>query len=1116
MAASLAARCHRAFQAVDRDRGAALWRAGGVRLGLPRGFGVEGTVRGSRLYAVEVDWRQAERGELAGFCECPRFGEAGVCKHLWAAVLEIDLRGIARRVPGHQPLVLVDGLGERAVERPDDPGDDAAPSRAPVVSWTRGARPGPPAANPAGLPAAWRIHLGELRGSLSRAATGGAGSEAAGREIWYAADLQATRSHGSLVVRLFQRQRRRDTEWGKLKGFGYDFAALAGVADATDRGVLELLRAFPYSSWGSGGPAHDMLKVNAAAIPRQLYASVVPRLAATGRLVWWEGAGAPTDLEQRWSWDEAGAWRPRIAVERIPAGGVRLRGELVRDGAVRPLEAVVALTPGLVAFVDSVALLEAGETYPWVVLLKRRPVEVPAAEVDAALREIYALPALPTLVGDADLVLREERHPPQPFLRVRRPPAENRWSAAGELEVELGFSYDGTEVRLDDPRSAFPDPARWRMVQRDLEAERQILTAAGELPFHALDADRSTLRLSERQLGEVVDRLLEAGWRVEAEGRPLRPAASLRFAVSSGIDWLDLDLVADFGEQTASVAALLSALGKRQRFVELGDGSRGVLPQEWLDRYGPLASLAGGATAAGLRFARSQALLLDALLAEAPQVDVDAAFSRLRDRLSAGERPQPVTEPAEFAGTLRAYQREGLGWLHFLADVGFGGCLADDMGLGKTVQVLALLAGARDQPAAERLPSLVVAPRSVVHNWLDEARRFAPGLRVLDYGGTDRAELRRRIPEHDLVVTTYGMVRLDAAHLRSIPFSYLVLDEAQAVKNAATQAHKACRLLRARHRLALSGTPVENHLGELWALLELLNPGLLGRFHGRGRPASSEGRPREAELSDAELAAVGRAVRPFILRRTKAQVLSELPAKTEQTLLCTLDGSQRRLYDELRHHYQQALSAQIRTSGLARSKILVLEALLRLRQAACHPGLVDPDRAGEGSAKLDLLFTQLEELREEGHKALVFSQFTRLLGFVKPRLERAGIPYEYLDGRTRDRRSKVERFQNDPSCSVFLVSLKAGGLGLNLTAAGYVFLLDPWWNPAVEAQAVDRAHRIGQTRPVFAYRLIAQDTVEEKILELQQRKRRVADAILAADASVLQALTAEDLELLLS
>jgi len=372
-------------------------------------------------------------------------------------------------------------------------------------------------------------------------------------------------------------------------------------------------------------------------------------------------------------------------------------------------------------------------------------------------------------------------------------------------------------------------------------------------------------------------------------------------------------------------------------------------------------------------------------------------------------------------------------------------------------------------------PSLVIVPKSLIFNWMQEAKRFAPELRLLNYTGQERTDSAESINKFDLVLTTYGTLRRDISQHRKTDFDYVILDEAQSIKNATSQAAKACRLLRARQRLALTGTPVGNG----------------------------------SEL-------VARAVRPYLLRRTKTEVLSDLPEKTEQTLFCELGDQQRKAYDDLRQHYRNELTTRIGQQGIGRSRIAVLEALLRLRQAACHPGLIDANRIDDPSTKLDTLLEQLDEVLDEGHKVLVFSQFTSFLAILRRKLDERGRTYEYLDGKTTDRQSRVERFQEDSDCRLFLVSLKAGGQGLNLTAADYVYILDPWWNPAVEAQAIDRAHRIGQTRPVFAYRLIARNTVEEKILALQDQKRELAASIISADTGILSGLTTEDVEMLLS
>jgi SNF2 family DNA or RNA helicase len=538
-----------------------------------------------------------------------------------------------------------------------------------------------------------------------------------------------------------------------------------------------------------------------------------------------------------------------------------------------------------------------------------------------------------------------------------------------------------------------------------------------------------------------------------------------------------------------------------------------MLPEDWLARYGKFADLGESQTDA-IRFQPSQALLLDALLAEQQSLSVDPGFVHWREQLRSFSGIEPASPPATFEGQLRPYQQDGLGWLHFLQDFHLGGCLADDMGLGKTVQVLALMASRRDSTQAAdsaAKPSIVVVPRSLVFNWFMEVARFTPTLRVLDYTGPNRSEMLAQLDGADVLITTYGILRRDIVTLKALNFDYAILDEAQAIKNADSQAAKASRLLQAEHRLALTGTPVENHLGDLWSLFEFLNPGMLGRASVFQQITKTS----EAQ-DDAQLNLLATAIRPVMLRRTKAQVLHDLPDKTEQTVFCDLPPAQRQLYDELRDYYRTQLQQRVQEVGLKRSKIQILEALLRLRQAACHPGLIDPEHSGNPSAKLDALLEQLEEVIAEGHKALVFSQFTSLLAIVRKQLDARGMAYTYLDGRTRKRQERVERFQKDPSCPLFLISLKAGGHGLNLTAAEYVFILDPWWNPAVEAQAIDRAHRIGQTRSVFAYRLISWDTVEDKIVALQQSKRELAESIVAADGNLMRQLTAADLELLIS
>ncbi|HEU5116635.1 MAG TPA: DEAD/DEAH box helicase, partial [Isosphaeraceae bacterium] len=699
--------------------------------------------------------------------------------------------------------------------------------------------------------------------------------------------------------------------------------------------------------------------------------------------------------------------------------------------------------------------------------------------------------------------------PPTPCPTVRAP-MQTRGTDA--LLAELEFDYDGARVPSFPPGKVAVQTDRRRAIRRDVRAERNARERLEELGFRELKDfrfDPGTLEVPPKRVPQATRELVGGGWKVQADGLLYRPASDFKLSVTSDMDWFELDGRVAFGTQDVPLPEILDAARRGDTMITLGDGSIGMLPDDWLRKYGLLADLGTPSGDGALRFGKAQAGLLDALLAAQPGSKADSSFTKVRKELHAFEGIEPLEAPPGFQGDLRPYQQEGLGWLDYLRRFEFGGILADDMGLGKTIQVLSLLQRRRARRQS-RGPSLIIVPRSLVFNWLQEAAKFTPKLRVLDYTGPARHPSREDFRKYDLIVTTYGTMRSDIVELAKIDFDYAILDEAQAIKNADSQSAKAARLLKARHRLAMSGTPIENHLGELWSIFEFLNPGMLGSASVFKR--STGGASGQDEQARGLLA---KALRPFILRRTKQQVVKDLPDKIEATLHCDLEPAQRQLYEELKAHYRSALLRKD-AREIKGSKIEVLEALLRLRQAACHPGLIDPNRADEASAKLDMLMYQMQEVIDEGHKVLVFSQFTSFLAIVKKRLDAEKIPYEYLDGRTRNREERVDRFQNDPNIPLFLISLKAGGLGLNLTAAEYVYLLDPWWNPAVEAQAIDRSHRIGQTKHVFAYRLIARDTVEQKILDLQQKKRDLADAILNADNRVIQALTKDDLEYLLS
>lgn len=713
------------------------------------------------------------------------------------------------------------------------------------------------------------------------------------------------------------------------------------------------------------------------------------------------------------------------------------------------------------------------------------------------------------------------------------------------------FEYGSETFSWGTHEQARFDGNKKSLTMRSLSQEQarlQQLLDTGIAVQPADDTDDASFKIAAKDFVPLASALATLGWKVLWKGKPLRVATGVTASVGGQHDWFNLDAKVQFSGTEIALPQVLAALKRKEEYVTLHDGTLGHIPQGMLDRYAKIAQF-GEIHDDTIRFKPSQAMILDAMLESQPGVQLDGQFKDYRKKIQKFDGVKAVKPTKGFQGKLRSYQEDGLAWLNFLQEFKLGGCLADDMGLGKTVQVLALLEKRRirrvlkadakqaKKPVSatpdteltealgiskevdpwceavnqfKRKPTIVVVPKSLIFNWVEEAAKFAPKLRVLNYTGSDRKAVAYEFGEFDVLLTTYSTMRIDVQRLSQIGFDYAILDESQAIKNSSALVAKASRLLRSDFRLAMTGTPIENHLGELWSLFEFLNPGMLGNLSGF--KAMTRIKPDD-NTDNRAIEALAAGLKPFFLRRTKTQVLKELPEKTEQLLTCEMTKPQRKQYDELKEYYRVKLKKKVETEGLGKSKIHVLEALLRLRQVACDPRLVDP--AAKPGAKLELLQQQLEEVVGGGSKALVFSQFTSLLSLLKDQLDAAGITYEYLDGKTSNRAAKVKNFQENDDVQVFLISLKAGGSGLNLTAAQYVYLLDPWWNPAVEAQAIDRAHRMGQKDPVFAYRMTCKDSVEDKILKMQSSKKKLAESVINADDSLLRNLSSDDLAMLL-
>jgi superfamily II DNA or RNA helicase len=1074
-----------AFPADVRARGDQYFSERRVVTGRLSSTVVTAIVRGTVGYSVQL---RATPGLLAASCTCPYAADNGICKHIWATLRQADTERI------------LDSLVATAGPRADfmTPGDVSGQS-------PRSQRP---------QPSEWKSLLDGARRQMTQQPARDAVPPAAwpaDRRIVYIIDLAASRYAPGIVIELATEKQTPEGAWDLPVQFRIAADVWQTVPDARDRSIAQMLIGASTNPWGGQARPTEFVLRGAA------LETTLRLICETGRCrVRREPAERPVEAIR---WDDGPPWQLRLRVVR------QENNTCFVDAVLRRTHEEMLLSEPLMVHAEGVLLsrgalsrFDHGGAFALVTMFReRKSIEVPESELPALLETLYALPRRPTLELPPGTQVVEARTPPQPGVAIHPDPTP--WRNTHNRLAPF-FLYGGVRVSgppAESDASVF-DRGSLTVHHRDLAAEkaaRDRLVALGAREEWSYGDRVKSLTIHATKLTRLILDLVAAGWRVEAEGAMYRPAGQARATVRSGIDWFELDAGVRFGDIEVSLNDLLSARRSGASTILLSDGSRGVIPLDWLARLGPLT--AGGTLVDGvLRYSRSQTGLLDALLATLPDNDVDAVFEKARAELRTFDRVAPADPPPTFRGTLRQYQREGLGWLHFLRGFGLGGCLADDMGLGKTVQVLALLDSRRGTPGRAPRPSIVVVPRSLVFNWLREAERFAPDLRLLDYSGIGR-RIEMIGPDVDVVITTYGTLRRDAVKLAGIEFDYAILDEAQAIKTAGSASAKAARLLRADHRVAMTGTPIENRLEELWSLFEFLNPGMLGAssaFAALARLAGADGaEPGDTGPTGHEVLA--RALRPVILRRTKSQVAADLPARIEQTLTVDLEGAQRKFYDDLLEAYRRSVLERVDTVGLGKAKMHILEALLRLRQAACHPVLADSARHAAPSAKLDALIPALDELVAEGHKALVFSQFTAFLALLRERLDAAGVTYEYLDGRVRNRQARVDRFENDPACPLFLISLKAGGHGLNLVSADYVFILDPWWNPAVEAQAIDRAHRIGQTRQVIATRIVARDTIEEKILELQASKRALADAILGQDQGVLSQIGREELEMLL-
>jgi non-specific serine/threonine protein kinase len=691
------------------------------------------------------------------------------------------------------------------------------------------------------------------------------------------------------------------------------------------------------------------------------------------------------------------------------------------------------------------------------------------------------------------------------------------------IKFNLKFSYATKEIDYFSPNKEVMSLEKDIIyeISRDLEIEESIVDILNEnavvlhesLDEFVLEGD--LIDFVTTNLPKIIGHGIEVlGEEKLFNFKLVKNKPQMTLNVSSNVDWFNLKGEVSFGKEKVDVREVMEAIFQNKRFIQLSGDKKAVIPKEWVDR---LKSYSGFFDLSGkdMRLSKYHANLLENISEITSSVDMDKGVMEVISKFKKLKKITPATLSPNINAKLRDYQKAGHDWLSFLRDAGFNGILADDMGLGKTVQALSILQKIKDE--GKKKPFLIVVPTSLVFNWKNEIKKFTPDMSYYLHHGLNRVNGKTKrnkekfneiLNEKDIIITTYGTLRNDLEMFKETEFEYIILDEAHVIKNPLSISAKTVCDLRGKNKLILSGTPIQNNLTEIWSLFNFLNPGYLGNYDFfRENFVMPVERNQDTKAGES----LRKLIAPFILRRSKEMIASELPAKTETVLCVSQTPREKEIYNNWKAYYKNEINTIIKEKGVGKSKMKILEGLTKLRQICLHPKMIDSKYEGS-SAKFDLLMMEIEKLMSEGHKVLIFSSFVKMLTIVKGEFEDRGLKYSYLDGKTKDRETVVSDFQKSEKAQSFLISIKAGGLGLNLTGADYVFIIDPWWNPAVEMQAMDRAHRLGQKKKVFVYKLIAKDTIEEKILELQKSKKKLVKDLIVEEKSLLKDINTKDLE----
>lgn len=1056
------------FSSASRIRGEILFDEKAVRLDDSLNdaevcFCVQGSQK--EPYDISIKWDDDEQNEsgreLTVSCDCPHFRDGSMCKHLYAAFLYVELSTGSVEFPVCSEYQLV--RQEDMYSQIFRIGPSSQPTRR-TKSWTR--------------------RLDEIAEDFSDDMSWDfRHPDSKTRRVWFILQSDRYEHSEDILLTIEQQELLKSGSWGKLKSIPTQQDPVKLFSDPNEQEILDQIYSGPHFA----GYHFNYYNSSCIRLRPKVAQDLLPKICALGRLI------HSQDMYQTmnpisWCATRNCKFQAKILDKKNNyelAGYLQIEGDTYES---LPMDSKPFSLVGSYIVVDNTMMPfnDNGQRI-WLTSLRQSgALSVPKKHAQKFAQKIWTIAGGLHIDRPDDFPAKPPVSVPSPILRLE-PPYHPQF-----MKAQLLFRYDGLEIPATHQSIVLPGKKFVRL--RDEKREMELTDDLAEFAKLGHLKSQGFVQLHSDNLQQQIETLISKGWEVELLRQKLRVSTEFSVQTSSGIDWFELQGSATFGDESLDLPTLLKKIDEHSRFIKLSDGSMGILPDMWFRSIQRLKYNAEVDKSNKVKISKFNAAFLSAenddfLKHFKPDKSYKKFITDLFDDKLTNFKVQPTSE---FKGKLRPYQLTGLRWLAKMQHVKAGACLADDMGLGKTVQVLAHLQRLKADDKNYNEPVLLVVPRSLLDNWQRECRKFTPDLECIEYYGPGRKSKISQLSHADVVITTYSVLLKDNEDLQKLRYYYLILDEAQYIKNNRSKTYKACCEIAARHRLALSGTPVENHLGEFVALFDFLNPNTLKQTKKLSQLVDSALGNSDSDT----LSLLARAFSPFVLRRKKQDVLKELPEKIEKVIYCDLTNRAKSEYFELKKYYQTSLLNKAEVLGAEKVQMHFLEALLRLRQCACDIRLLDPNATVKSSAKVEVLLEHLNTIKENGHKALVFSQFTSFLKIIRSDLDLAGIQYEYLDGQTRKRESRIESFKSDPSKTVFLISLKAGGVGLNLTEAEYCFILDPWWNPAAEAQAIDRAHRIGQKKQVLAYRLISRDTIEEKVMELQTKKKELVDKLL--------------------